>query len=32
MEETRVLGAANIAGAGNRAAVGTAGIENPTDT
>ena len=36
MEETRVLGAANIAGAGNGAAVGAAagavGVENPRRT
>ena len=35
MEETRVLGAANIAGAGNGAVVGVvvgaAGIENPRE-
>ena len=36
MEETRVLGAVNIVGVGNRAAVGAAvgavGVENPTRT
>ena len=32
MEETRVLRAANIAGAGNGAAVGAAGVENPIRT
>ena len=36
MEETKVLGAANIAGAGNGvavgAAVGAAGVENPRRT
>ena len=32
MEETRVLGAANIAGAGNGAVVGAAGVENPRRT
>ena len=32
MEETRVLGAANIAGAGNGAAVGAVGVENSRRT
>ena len=32
IEETRILGAANIAGAGNGAAVGAAGVENPRRT
>ena len=32
MEETRTLGAANIAGAGNGVAVGAAGLENPRRT
>ena len=32
MEETRVFGAANNAGAGNGAAVGAAGVENPRRT
>ena len=32
MEETRVLGAANIAGAGNGAVVGAAVVENPRST
>ena len=32
MEETRVLGAANIAGGGNGAAIGAAGVENPRIT
>ena len=32
MEETQVLGAANIAGAGNGAIVGAAGVENPRRT
>ena len=32
MEETRVLGAANNAGAGNGAAVGAVGVENPRRT
>ena len=32
MEETRVLGATNIAGAGNGAAIGVAGVENPRRT
>ena len=32
MEETRVFGAANIASAGNGAAVRAAGVENPRRT
>ena len=32
MEETRVRGATNIAGAGNGAAIGATGIENPKRT
>ena len=32
MEETPVRGAANIVGAGNGAAVGVAGVENPMRT
>ena len=32
MEETPVRGAANIVGAGNGAAVGVAGVENPRKT
>ena len=32
MEETRVLGAANIVGVGNGAAVGAVGVENPRRT
>ena len=32
MEETRILGAANIAGAGNGAVVGAARVENPRRT